>query len=166
VNAQFANPWGINMSGSQSTKGSSTRTLLVGVLGAVIGLVGAIGASALGGYWANKSVETSFANQRTAQIQDQRRQVFADFMKSTAVMCSDLDTAPRDTAKLEAAVNDVLSDQERVLLVTGTDIQGPLGNLANYVIQTAPNSTGHGCDNQTYFPYVNAFIAAARRDLG
>jgi hypothetical protein len=64
-----------------------SNTPAVVVVVAIVGLLATIGASALGGYWANKSVERQLESERSTAIQDQRREVYVDYLTSALRVC-------------------------------------------------------------------------------
>jgi len=131
---------------------------LVVVAVAITGLLSTVGAAALGGYWANQSVQRQFDSQRQAQIQDQRRIDYAGFMRATAQLCltrAETGLGP----KVDAAATEVLSQQDRVLLIASPSLRKSVDALAYYVI----NATGgKGCDNDKYLAVRDAFIDAAK----
>jgi len=129
---------------------------------AITGLLSTVGAAALGGYWANQSVQRQFDSQRSAQIQDQRRIEYSDFLRTTTQLCltrAESGLGPR----VDAAVNEVLNQQGRVLLIASPSLRKSIENLAYYVIRATSEK---GCDNSKYFPVRDAFIDAAKGELG
>jgi type II secretory pathway pseudopilin PulG len=64
------------------------------VVVALVGLLSTVGAAALGGYWANRSVERQFESQRNAALQDQRRETYANYLRATAQVCLALGEDP------------------------------------------------------------------------
>jgi len=135
---------------------------LVVVAVAITGLLSTVGAAALGGYWANQSVQRQFASQRQAQIQDQRRIQYANFVRATAQLCEtryESDSGP----KVSAAATEVLNQQAVVLLIASPSLRKSVETLADYVISA---TSGKGCDNSKYIPARDAFIDAAKDELG
>jgi len=74
---------------------------------AIAGLLSTLGAAALSGYWTNASVERQFDSQRTAQIQDLRRQVYVDFLQRTTEAC--IAGGTEDKEKIDKAITSLLS---------------------------------------------------------
>ncbi len=88
-----------------------------------MGLLSTIGASALGGYWANESVQRQFQSQRSAAIQDQRRAVYVDLIRATTPVCDA--KGNKDAAKYQSAAVELLNQQGRALLIA-TQVCGSL----------------------------------------
>ncbi len=135
---------------------------LVVVAVAITGLLSTVGAAALGGYWANQSVQRQFDSQRQAQIQDQRRVEYANFVRATAQLCEvryESDSGP----KVSAAATEVLNQQAVVLLIASPSLRKSVETLADYVISA---TNGKGCVKSKYVPARNAFIDAAKGELG
>jgi hypothetical protein len=145
--------------------GTSDRsnTPLVVVLVAVMGLLSTIGAAALGGYWANKSVERQFESQRSAAIQDQRRQVYADYLQVTTQACDAY--AADDTAKFNVAALKLLYQEGRVLLIGGPSVREAEHRLTHAIALEHDPHKQACSDNAIYFPLRDAFIDSAKRDL-
>jgi len=123
-----------------------------------VGLLSTIGASALGGYWANESVQRQFQSQRSAAIQDQRRAVYVDLLRATTPVCDAKQN--KDAAKYQSAAVELVNQQGRVLLIATPSLRKPLTAFVDYV-----NST-EGCDNAKYLAFRDAFIDAAQKELG
>jgi hypothetical protein len=145
--------------------GTSDRsnTPLVVVLVAMMGLLSTIGAAALGGYWANKSVERQFESQRTAAIQDQRRQVYADYLEVTAQACDAYGAV--DEAKFQAASVKLLNQEGSVLLIGGPSVREAVDRFTHAIaLEDDPHK--RACSNNTiYFRLRDAFIDSTKRDL-
>jgi hypothetical protein len=145
--------------------GTSDRsnTPLVVVLVAIMGLVSTVGAAALGGYWANKSVERQFESQRTAEIQDQRREVYVDYLRATTQACDAQDTG--DQAKIDATAVELLNQQSRVLLIGGPSLREAVTRFTDAII-SEPDRQKQACaSNTNYLDLRDAFIDSAKPDL-
>src|SRR6266496_5029280 len=105
-----------------TTPHNRSGSLLV-VAVAIVGLLSTIGASALGGYWANESVQRQFQSQRSAAIQDQRRAVYVDLIRATTPVCDA--KGNKDAAKYQSAAVELLNQQGRALLIA-TQVCGSL----------------------------------------
>ena len=140
-----------------TTPPNRSGSLLV-VAVAIVGLLSTIGASALGGYWANESVQRQFQSQRSAAIQDQRRAVYVDLIRATTPVCDA--KGNKDAAKIRSAEVELVNQQGRALLIATPSLRKPLTGFVDYVIST------EGCDNTKYLPLRDAFIDAAQKELG
>jgi hypothetical protein len=69
-----------------------SNTPIVVVVVAIVGLLATVGSAALGGYWANKSAERQLESQRSAKIQDQRREIYVDYLRAVSNECALLNT--------------------------------------------------------------------------
>lgn len=132
-------------------------TPLVVIAVAIAGLLSTVGAAALGGYWANENVKRQFESQRTAQIQDQRRVVYVDFIRATTQACDASQTG--NDAEIQKTAVEVVNQEARVLLIASPNTREPLTKLTDYVIR------GEGCENDQYFGLRNAFIERAQQEL-
>jgi hypothetical protein len=131
-----------------------------------VGLISTIGAAALGGYWANQSVERQFESQRSAQIEDQRREVYADFLRSTVQACQAQGTASEtgnshDVAAATSKSNEVVTHGGLVVLIAGsTQVQDAATEFRDAV------AFGDACpDAAGYLRLYRAFVATARSDV-
>jgi type II secretory pathway pseudopilin PulG len=140
-----------------TTPHNRSGSLLV-VAVAIVGLLSTIGASALGGYWANESVQRQFQSQRSAAIQDQRRAVYVDLMRATTPVCDAKEN--KDAAKYQSAAVELLNQQGRALLIATPSLRKPLTGFVKYVLRVK------GCDNAKYSALRDAFIDAAQKELG
>jgi len=132
---------------------------LVVVAVAITGLLSTVGAAALGGYWANQSVQRQFDSERQAQIQDQRRIEYADFVRATAQLCETIESGLGP--KVTAAGTEVLNQQAVVLLIASPSLRKSVNALTYYVL----NATGKGCDDEKYVALRDAFVEAAKGEL-
>jgi CHASE1-domain containing sensor protein len=94
------------------------------VVVALVGLLSTIGAAALGGYWANQSVERQFESQRSAALQDQRRETYANYLRATAQFCTAVGEDP-NSQKTSKAVIELLNQHARVELLAGPNLRAP-----------------------------------------
>jgi hypothetical protein len=141
----------------------------VAVIIAIGGLLSTLGAAFLGSYTSTNSVETTLNGQRFAQIQDQRRTVYADFISSTGTLCNGIievaDHLDRLTTAEQAHLNTlavgVLDEQARVLLIAGDGVTKPMQDLVNYSIQPGDQ----GCEINKYLALRDAFVSSAQTDL-
>jgi hypothetical protein len=140
-----------------TTPPSRTGSYLV-VAVAIVGLLSTISAAALGGYWANESVHRQFQSQRSAQIQDQRRAVYVDFLRATTRVCDAKGIEDND-AKINAAEVELVNQQGHVLLIASPSLRKPIDDFVEYV------ASNRGCDNDQYFRFRNKFIDAAQLEL-
>ena len=132
------------------------------VVVAIVGLLSTIGAAALGGYWANRSVERQFESQRSAALQDQRREVFANYLRATAQFCTALEDEPTgESQRTRLALIELLNQHARVELVAGPNARAPLTRFTDAMI----DEKSTGCDSRNYLRLRNAFIRGAQPDL-
>jgi type II secretory pathway pseudopilin PulG len=133
------------------------------VVVALVGLLSTVGASALGGYWANRSVQRQFESQRSAEFQDQRRQVYVDYLTATTQACDAQNGS--DTAKADKTAIDVLNQQGRVLLIGGPQLRDSVSKFTQAIVfEDDPKKQACG-DKAKYLALRNAFVESARRDL-
>jgi hypothetical protein len=145
---------------------SNSRQTSVVVVVAIVGLVSTIGAAALGGYWANQSVERQFESQRSAQVEDQRREVYVNFLRSTVQACQAQGKAIEtgsgdDVAEANSKANDVVTQGGLVVLIAGrTEVQDAGSDLMNGI------AFDDVCqDDDRYISLFNAFVKSGRDDL-
>ena len=132
------------------------------VVVALVGLLSTIGAAALGGYWANRSVERQFESQRSAALQVQRRDVYANFLRATAQFCTALGDDPTgESQRTKQALIELLNQHARVELVAGPNVRAPLTGFTDAM--TDDKATG--CDFRKYLKLRNAFVRGAQPDL-
>jgi hypothetical protein len=139
---------------------TNTSTLVVVVV-AIVGLLATVGAAALGGYWANKSVEREIESQRSAEIKDQRREVYVAYLRAATRACEVRGNG--DDAEITHAANEVLTEQGLVLLVAG----GPaLKKAVTDFTDALDDPRGRVCDDVAVFQrFRDAFVEAAQPDL-
>ena len=139
--------------------GSNRSQTSVVVVVAIVGLISTISAAALGGYWANQSVERQFESQRSAQIEDQRREVYANFLRSTIQACEAQGSGNDDEAT--SAANEVLTQGGLVVLIAGsTEVQDAVSEFMNAV------AIDDACQDLDRFSSLyNAFVESGRNDL-
>lgn len=140
---------------------SNTPTVVVAV--ALMGLLATVGAAALGGYWANKSVERQLESERSAAIQDQRRQVYVDYLRATAQAC-DAQSKGDDT-KTDATAIEVLNQQGRVLLIAGPSLHRAVSSFTHAVVFEEDPNKRACADNKNYLGLRDEFIRSAQPDL-
>jgi type II secretory pathway pseudopilin PulG len=133
------------------------------VVVALVGLLSTVGASALGGYWANKSVQRQFESQRTAEIQDQRRQVYVDSLRTTTQACDAQNIG--DEAKINKTAVDLLNQQGRVLLIGGPDLREAVSKFTQAIVFEQDQDKQACAKNEIYLVFRDEFIESARRDL-
>jgi hypothetical protein len=147
-----------------------SNTPIVVVVVAVVGLLASVGSAALGGYWANKSVERQFESQRSAQIQDQRREVYEEYLRAVDKTCAALTTwdrtgDPRDGDKAQEAGFEVLNQGGRVLLIAGPALKEAVSEGIDKLVFVDDPSKGPCVDNERLRDFLKAFIDAAQPDL-
>jgi type II secretory pathway pseudopilin PulG len=154
--------------------GASDRsnTPVVVVVVAVVGLLATVGSAALGGYWANRSVERQLESQRSAEIQDQRREVYRDYLRAVGNACQALtvlDSAGAEGEANKAAIEadkalfEVLTQGGRVRLIAGLDLEHVVRDGTSALVFEP--ATGPCSSNPKLRQYVDAFIDAAQPDL-
>jgi hypothetical protein len=130
---------------------------------AIVGLLATVVSAWLGGYWANRSVERELESQRSAQIQDQRREVYLGYVEATTKICDAITTG--DQAQIDKAAVEVLNHQTRVLLIAGSRLRETVRELTEELVFAEDPST-HPCSNaQNYVEFRDAFVEAAASDL-
>ena len=120
-------------------KEGRSGTPYVVVVVAIVGLLSTIGAAALGGYWANRSVERQFESQRSAALQDQRREAYADYLRASAEFCTAAGEDP-DSQVTKKALVELFNRHARVELLAGPSLRAPLARFTNAMIDE--NATG------------------------
>jgi type II secretory pathway pseudopilin PulG len=130
---------------------------------AIVGLLSTIGAAALGGYWANRSVERQFESQRSAAIQDRRRETYANYLSATAQLCVVIgDDSTGQSQRTQQARVEVLNQDAQVQLIAGPGLRAPLTGFTQDLISDTPAACG---DRQKYNEFRNAFVAGAQPDI-
>jgi type II secretory pathway pseudopilin PulG len=140
----------------------SSGTPIVVVV-AIIGLLSTVGASALGGYWANKSVERQFESQRTAEVEDLRRNVYIDFLRATTQAC--LAQGGQDEAKMEEAALDTVNQGALVYLLADPEVRGAVTEFTNSVVAGGDSPTSACYDFESYAAEMGVFVDAALEEL-
>jgi type II secretory pathway pseudopilin PulG len=130
------------------------------VVVAIVGLLSTIGAAALGGYWANRSVERQFESQRSAALQDQRREAYANYLRATTEFCTAVGEDP-DSQVTKKAVVELFYRHARVELLAGPSLRASLTSFTDAMI----DEKSSGCDSQNYLKFRDAFVAGAQPDL-
>jgi hypothetical protein len=145
---------------------SNTQTVVVVV--AIVGLLASVVSAWLGGYWANRSVEREIESQRSAEIKDQRRDIYVEYLRLATQACEIRGTL--DDVKINHAVDELLTQQGLVLLIAGSNTprgRGPsLEDAVTEFTDAIGDMQGHVCDNADAFkPVRDRFVQAARQDL-
>jgi hypothetical protein len=138
------------------------NTPVVVVVVALVGLLSTVAASALSASAASSVADSQFWNQRTAEVIDQRRAVYADFLRAALAACVIAKTG--DDAKLDKAASDLLDQQARVLLIGGTEV----GNVASDFTEAVAFAEGpkNACtSNDLLKQQRTAFVKSAQNDL-
>jgi hypothetical protein len=147
--------------------GDRSGAPFVVVLVAIAGLLSTLGAAALSGYWTNASVERQFESQRTAQIQDLRRQVYVDFLQRITETCIAGDTG--DNAKINKAITSLLSEAGRAELLATPSVRKSVQEFTNSVVHvfipSTPSKVVNGCDNDPLLTSRNSFLSVAEQEL-
>jgi hypothetical protein len=138
---------------------SNTQAVVVVV--AVVGLLASVGSAALGGFWANRSVERQFESQRSAEIQDLRRDIYAAYLRATAQWCTAL-ASPEDVKQAQKAQVELLDEQARVLLVAGPTLRTAVNKFTYEITKSEDVCMG---DIDAYDRLRTAFINGAKPDL-
>jgi hypothetical protein len=137
------------------------------VLVAIAGLLSTLGAAGLSGYLTNASVERQFEQQRTAQIQDLRRQVYVDFLRGITETCIAGGTG--DDAKINKAVTQLLSEAGRAELIATPAVQESVREFANSVVHvfvpSIPSKVKDGCDDESLLASRTSFLRVAEEEL-
>ena len=142
---------------------SNTQAVVVVV--AVVGLLATVGSAALGGYWANKGVERQFNSQRSAEIQDQRRQVYDEYLRAVAKEC-DLVGQEGPSEKAGAAAVEVLNLAGRVRLIAGPALKDAVSAATTALVFDDPTTGTSPCaNNDNLKSFLDSFIGAAQPDL-
>jgi hypothetical protein len=144
-----------------------SNTPIVVVVVAVVGLLATVGSAALGGYWANKSVESQSESQRSAEVQDQRREAYVDYVRVVgkwcqALMALDAGEITEDDANKVAF--EVLTQAGRVRLIAGQELKEAVSTATTALVFEEP-STGPCASNDGLKDFLNTFIEAAQPDL-
>jgi len=138
------------------------------VIVAIIGLLSTVVASALGGFWANKSADTAaasvqqqFESERTAAVQDLRRDVYIGYLRETSEGC--LAYKANDDARFDSTALEVYNQAALVLFLadrTNRQFQDVVSEFTSAIVD------GSACaDNDSYFGQANAFVETAQKEL-
>jgi hypothetical protein len=123
-----------------------------------------------------RSVQRQLESERSAKIQDQRREVYVDYMRAALRDCdawtrwhqdseagSDL---KRDEAEIQAAEIDVINKQGQVLLIAGPDLKQAVDGFTEALTNYPAGEFPRACENNAAFLRLrNAFIDGAKPDL-
>ena len=139
-----------------------SNTPAVVVVVAVVGLLATVGSAALGGFWANKSVEHQFESQRSAEIQDQRREVYDDYLRAVGKLCQVL-KATGEGVEADKAAFEVLNQGGRVGLIAGPALKDAV-SVSTHALVFEPE-TGPCSANDRLERFIEAYIDAAQPDL-
>ncbi len=161
--------------------GERSGAPFVVVLVAIAGLLSTLGAAGLSGYWTNASVKRQFESQRTAQIQDLRRQVYVDFLQRITEACTagvgaelaassgSAKAVAEARAKVDKAITSLLSESGRAELLATPDVRKSVQKFTNSVVHvfipSTPSEVVDGCDNDPLLTSRNSFLSVAEQEL-
>lgn len=135
-----------------SERGNTPRVV---VAVAVVGLLSTLGASLLGGVFATVQVKTQLDQQRDEKIEDQRREVYLDFLRATSEACQAWITG--DKRKADPAYFEVLNQEGRVKLIAGDAVGNAAHAWANAIVFEEVACQ----DNDKLTEYRDPFVRAA-----
>jgi hypothetical protein len=142
---------------------SNTQAVVVVV--AVVGLLATVSSAALGGYWANKNVERQFESQRSAKIQDQRREVYVDYLRAVSNECAFLNKGVEDKDALDKVLFEVLNQAGRVRLIAGPALKDAVGKSTTRLVFEWDQPTSPCAGNPNLRRFLDEFADAAEPDL-
>lgn len=134
------------------------------VVVAVIGLVSTLGASALGGYWASRSVERELEAQRTAELEDTRRAVYIAFVRATTEACDAQTRVAQGNGnedKVQSTALEVINQGALVHLLAERELR----NISSQVTNAVAIDPTACVSNESFFAQMNPFVDAAQREL-
>jgi hypothetical protein len=138
------------------------NTPVVVVVVALVGLLSTVAASGLSAISTSYVANSQFWNQRTANVIDQRRAVYADYLRAVLSACITAKT--NDEAKQDKAASELLNQQARVLLIGGNDVGNAASDLTNAVLFT--EGPENACSsNDLLIRRRDAFVNSAKQDL-
>jgi hypothetical protein len=142
-----------------------SNTPIVVVVVAIVGLLSTVAASFLSAYSAVQVAQSSFYNERNAALQDERRAIYADFLKSVVLTCISIGTGDQD--KQNQAFNELQNNEARVALIAKREeLRTAASEMVNAIVNPPKDGKKHVCDNpNTLAPYRNKFIASAQTDV-
>jgi CHASE1-domain containing sensor protein len=138
-----------------ASTGDRSGTPFVVILVALAGLLSTVGAAFLSGYWTNASVERQFEAQRNAQIYDQRRQLYVNYIKATFEKCAADET--ENEAEQIAKTLSFDSAYASAQLIASPEVREPMTKWFN---ATSKEGCGDKAD-----PLSDAFLEAAKQEL-
>jgi hypothetical protein len=149
---------------------SRSNTQAVVVVVAVVGLLATVGSAALGGFWANRSVErqlesqrATFGSQRSADIQDQRREIYPEYLRAVGQFCVALGRPNGTDEEINKAGIEVLKQGARVLLIAGPALQNAVGDATEELVFA--NDPFPACEGTRFASLTGSLIDAAQPDL-
>ena len=138
-----------------ASTGDRSGTPFVVILVALAGLLSTLGAAFLSGSFTNASVERQFEAQRNAQIYDQRRQVYVNYIKATFEMCVAGETA--NESKQIATILSLDGAYASAQLIATPKVREPMTKWFKATLK-------EGCGDKTD-PLSDAFLDAAKQEL-
>ena len=132
------------------------------VLVALTGLLSTVLAAFVGGALAQGAAEEQAYSARRNALNDQRREIYADYVFATETACAAADD--RDAKALTAAANDVLHQQVRVQLLADDATRAAVDKFTNLLI-TDETTLIKACDLTTWGQLRDAFIKAAKKQI-
>ena len=128
------------------------------VIVAIIGLLSTVTASALGGYWASRSVERQIEFQRTAEVFELRREAYIQFLRATTQACNAQEGG--EQAKINSTGLEVIHQGALVHFLASPELDHVATPFMNAVID------GDACaDLESFVGCANPFVDTARTEL-
>jgi hypothetical protein len=144
------------------------------VIVAIVGLLSTLGASLVGGGLTIVAANVQFDNQRSAESQDKRREVYANYQNSVTKVCQVNDEvygfgAPSAKeqkaggARIEAAISEVVNFNGQVqLFAHSEEIRTAADELTRKMVDDFDLICG---SNEGFFESQHRLIVAAKADL-
>lgn len=149
-------------SGCECGRNSSRGIIAV----AIIGFIATVGSSALVSNLSYQTAKDTVSSERWAQLEDQRRATYSDFLRSVATLCDAYEGPELAQQKGIPVTSEIINQQSRMLLVAGPQMRDPVQKFIDYIRQIDRADPKHPhCDDVQFNALRSAFLNAAKTDL-
>jgi hypothetical protein len=149
---------------SGSKRAFLTSNAFSTLVGAVIGAIAVI----IGGVQSTVASQVASNAQAQTQVEATRRAVYADFVTSASDVCSALAVRPYQAQQGNTAASDFAGKLTAVDMVAPQDVMDKAQKVNDYLtaaLSRGPGGVPKGCDDSTFWPFVNDFVGVARDEI-
>jgi hypothetical protein len=136
------------------------------LLGTLVGAVIGAAAALVGGVVAAHNTDQA---QAQLQVQTTRRTVYAEFLTSSADVCTALAVHPFDSSQSNSAFSAFVGKAGAVVLVAPPDVRNAAQAVDDYLAGAIGSRPGanvpDGCGNAKFFSLTNGFLDVAKNEL-